>query len=197
MISKVIAEDLIHRTQKEIDKTDKIVIVVHVGPDSDAMGHRGFNGTTWWQLKRTGCNSSYHFQTFWNWMPGRGQGACVRNTEGTERWTPQLLPNWFSRDFNAQTVWLKWKKPSWLQQRPKFWWIIICIRPIILKSLFLIHWNIVDKRIDFQTDLPHGRFLENKPGLCRMYLYGHDDRHRRLYGFNSNKPKFISSSTNL
>lgn len=38
MISKVIAEDLIHKVQREIDKAEKIVIVVHVGPDGDAMG---------------------------------------------------------------------------------------------------------------------------------------------------------------
>lgn len=38
MISKVIAEDLIHKVQKEIDKAEKIVIVVHVGPDGDALG---------------------------------------------------------------------------------------------------------------------------------------------------------------
>lgn len=38
MISKVIAEDLIHKVQKEIDKAETMVIVVHVGPDGDAMG---------------------------------------------------------------------------------------------------------------------------------------------------------------
>jgi phosphoesterase RecJ-like protein len=38
MISKIIAEDLIHKTQKELNKAEKIVIVVHVGPDGDAMG---------------------------------------------------------------------------------------------------------------------------------------------------------------
>jgi phosphoesterase RecJ-like protein len=38
MISKVIAEDLIHKVQKEIDKAEKNVIVVHVGPDGDALG---------------------------------------------------------------------------------------------------------------------------------------------------------------
>ena len=38
MISKVIAEDLIHKVQKEIDKAETMIIVVHVGPDGDAMG---------------------------------------------------------------------------------------------------------------------------------------------------------------
>ena len=38
MISKIIAEELIHKVQKAIDKVEKIVIVVHVGPDGDAMG---------------------------------------------------------------------------------------------------------------------------------------------------------------
>ena len=38
MISKIIAEDLIHKVQRALDNAEKIAIVVHVGPDGDAMG---------------------------------------------------------------------------------------------------------------------------------------------------------------
>ncbi len=38
MISKVISEDLIHKSQKLIDAAERIAIVVHTGPDGDAMG---------------------------------------------------------------------------------------------------------------------------------------------------------------
>lgn len=38
MISKIIHEDLISKTKKAIELADKICIVVHVGPDGDAMG---------------------------------------------------------------------------------------------------------------------------------------------------------------
>jgi phosphoesterase RecJ-like protein len=38
MISKIISEDLIHKTEKLIDASEKIAIVVHTGPDGDAMG---------------------------------------------------------------------------------------------------------------------------------------------------------------
>jgi phosphoesterase RecJ-like protein len=38
MISKIISEDLIHKTEKLINASEKIAIVVHTGPDGDAMG---------------------------------------------------------------------------------------------------------------------------------------------------------------
>ena len=38
MISKVIAEELIHKLKREIENAEKIVLVTHVGPDGDAMG---------------------------------------------------------------------------------------------------------------------------------------------------------------
>ena len=38
MISKIISESLIHQVQNRLEQVDKIVIVVHVGPDGDAMG---------------------------------------------------------------------------------------------------------------------------------------------------------------
>ncbi|MHB9055463.1 MAG: DHH family phosphoesterase [Paludibacteraceae bacterium] len=38
MITKIIAEELIHRLKREIENAEKIVMVTHVGPDGDAMG---------------------------------------------------------------------------------------------------------------------------------------------------------------
>lgn len=38
MISKIISEDLIHKSEKLIDNAEKITIVVHTGPDGDALG---------------------------------------------------------------------------------------------------------------------------------------------------------------
>lgn len=38
MISKVIAEELIHKLKREIEKAENIVLVTHVGPDGDALG---------------------------------------------------------------------------------------------------------------------------------------------------------------
>jgi phosphoesterase RecJ-like protein len=71
MISKVIAEDLIHRTQKEIDKADKIVLVVHVGPDGDAMGA---SLALWHYLmtieKEPVVIVPTTFPNFLKWMPG-------------------------------------------------------------------------------------------------------------------------------
>ncbi len=38
MISKIIAEELVHKAKREIDDADKIVIVSHFGPDGDSLG---------------------------------------------------------------------------------------------------------------------------------------------------------------
>ncbi len=38
MISKVIAEELVHKAKREIDDADNIVIVSHFGPDGDSLG---------------------------------------------------------------------------------------------------------------------------------------------------------------
>lgn len=71
MISKVIAEDLIHKVQKEIDKVDKIVIVVHVGPDGDAMGS---SLALWHYLMSIGKEPQVivptAFAAFLSWLPG-------------------------------------------------------------------------------------------------------------------------------
>ncbi len=38
MISKVIAEDLVHKVKREIENAENIVIVSHFGPDGDSLG---------------------------------------------------------------------------------------------------------------------------------------------------------------
>ena len=38
MITKVIAEELIHKLKRDIEDAERIVMVTHVGPDGDAMG---------------------------------------------------------------------------------------------------------------------------------------------------------------
>ena len=74
MISKIIAEDLITKVKKAIDKVDKIAIVVHVGPDGDAMGS---SLALWHYLmtieKEPVVIVPTPFATFLNWMPGSEQ----------------------------------------------------------------------------------------------------------------------------
>ena len=38
MITKIIAEELIQKAKKYVEKGDKFVIVTHVSPDGDALG---------------------------------------------------------------------------------------------------------------------------------------------------------------
>ncbi|OIP84361.1 MAG: DHH family phosphoesterase [Porphyromonadaceae bacterium CG2_30_38_12] len=71
MISKIIAEDLIHKTLKTINQVDKIAIVVHVGPDGDAMG----SSLAFWHYLMTIEKEPLvivptAFPNFLKWMPG-------------------------------------------------------------------------------------------------------------------------------
>jgi bifunctional oligoribonuclease and PAP phosphatase NrnA len=71
MISKIIAEELIHKVQKELNKVEKIAIVVHVGPDGDAMG----SALGWWHYlmtieKEPTVIVPTAFPGFLSWMPG-------------------------------------------------------------------------------------------------------------------------------
>ncbi len=74
MISKIIAEDLITKVSKAINKVDKIAIVVHVGPDGDAMGS---SLALWHYLmtieKEPVVIVPTAFASFLNWMPGSEQ----------------------------------------------------------------------------------------------------------------------------
>jgi len=71
MISKIIAEDLIHKAKDAINEAEKIAIVVHVGPDGDAMGA---SLGLWHYLmtleKEPVVIVPTAFPDFYSWMPG-------------------------------------------------------------------------------------------------------------------------------
>jgi len=73
MISKIIAEDLIHKAKDAIAEAEKIAIVVHVGPDGDAMGA---SLGLWHYLmtlnKEPVVIVPTAFPDFYAWMPGAG-----------------------------------------------------------------------------------------------------------------------------
>ena len=80
MISKVIAEDWIHKAQKEIDKAETMVIVVHVGPDGDAMG----SALGLWHYLMTIDKEPQvivptAFPDFLAWMPGADKVLVYEN----------------------------------------------------------------------------------------------------------------------
>lgn len=84
MISKIIAEELIHKAQNEIDAAEKIVIVVHVGPDGDAMGS---SLGLWHYLmtieKEPVVIVPTNFPTFLSWMPGTEHVLVYENNKET------------------------------------------------------------------------------------------------------------------
>lgn len=102
MISKIIAEDLIHKTQKELNKAEKIVIVVHVGPDGDAMGS---SLGLWHYLmtieKEPTIIVPTAFPNFLKWMPG---SENVMVYEEKKEACEQIIANAeliFTLDFNV------------------------------------------------------------------------------------------------
>ncbi|MFZ4582371.1 MAG: DHH family phosphoesterase [Paludibacter sp.] len=102
MISKIIAEDLIHKTQKELNKAEKIVIVVHVGPDGDAMGS---SLGLWHYLmtieKEPTVIVPTAFPNFLKWMPG---AENVLVYEDKKEVCEQIISNAeliFTLDFNV------------------------------------------------------------------------------------------------
>ena len=102
MISKIIAEELIHKVQKAIDKVEKIVIVVHVGPDGDAMG----SAMALWHYLMTIEKEPVvivptAFPDFLKWMPG---AECVLVYEDAKEVSDKMLENAeliFALDFNV------------------------------------------------------------------------------------------------
>lgn len=102
MISKVISEDSIHKVKKAIDQVDNIIIVVHVGPDGDAMG----SSLALWHYLMTIDKvpvvivpSAY--PNFLAWMPG---AECVLVYDDNKGKSDDLLANAdliFTLDFNV------------------------------------------------------------------------------------------------
>ncbi len=102
MISKVIAEDLIYKVQKSIDKAEKIIIVVHVGPDGDAMGS---SLALWHYLmtieKEPVVIVPTAFPNFLSWMPG---AECVLVYEENKDISDKIISEAeliFTLDFNV------------------------------------------------------------------------------------------------
>ena len=102
MISKIIAEDHINKVEKAIESVDKIVIVVHVGPDGDAMGA---SLGLWHYLMTIGKEPVVivptAFPNFLAWMPG---AECVLVYEENKATADDLLAAAeliFALDFNT------------------------------------------------------------------------------------------------
>ena len=102
MISKIIDEDLITKVKKAIDKVDKIVIVVHVGPDGDAMGS---SLALWHYLmtieKEPVVIIPNAFPGFLSWMPGID---CVLDYEKNKEASDEMIASAdliFTLDFNS------------------------------------------------------------------------------------------------
>lgn len=71
MISNIISEESIHKVRKAIDQAENIIIVVHVGPDGDAMG----SSLALWHYLMTLEKTPLvivpsAFPNFLAWMPG-------------------------------------------------------------------------------------------------------------------------------
>lgn len=102
MISKIIAEDLIHRAQKEINRADKIVIVVHVGPDGDAMGS---SLGLWHYLmtieKEPTVIVPTAFPNFLKWLPGAEKVLVYEENKETCEKIISETDLIFTLDFNV------------------------------------------------------------------------------------------------
>jgi len=102
MLSKIIAEDLIHKVDKLLSVSDKIVIVVHVGPDGDAMGS---SLGLWHYLmtieKEPVVIVPTAFPNFLKWMPG---SECVLVYEESKETSDKIIDEAeliFTLDFNV------------------------------------------------------------------------------------------------
>ncbi|HLP04054.1 MAG TPA: DHH family phosphoesterase, partial [Paludibacter sp.] len=102
MISKIIAEDHINKVEKAITNAEKIAIVVHVGPDGDAMGAAlGL----WHYLmtieKEPAVIVPTAFPAFLSWLPG---SECVMVYENDKKAADEFLAGAdlvFALDFNV------------------------------------------------------------------------------------------------
>lgn len=102
MISKIIAEELVHKAKKAIDEADKIAIVVHVGPDGDAMG----SSLGMWHYLMTQGKSPVvvvptAFPDFYAWMPGAAEVIVFENDIETATEQLQEAELILALDFNV------------------------------------------------------------------------------------------------
>ena len=102
MISKIIAEDLINKVKKAIDAVDKITIVVHVGPDGDAMGS---SLALWHYLMTIGKEPTVivpsEYPSFFNWMPGSDKVIVYKNDKEKADEIIENAELIFTLDFNT------------------------------------------------------------------------------------------------
>jgi len=101
MISKIIADELIQKAKKAIDKADNIVIVVHVGPDGDAMG----SALGLWHYlmcidKSPTVIVPNAFPQFLAWMPGAENVLIYESQKEICDTTIALADTIFALDFN-------------------------------------------------------------------------------------------------
>lgn len=102
MISKIIAEDLIHKVQRALDTAEKIAIVVHVGPDGDAMG----SSLGWWHYlmsidKEPVVVVPTAFPNFLTWMPGSDKVMIYEGNEASCEEVLNAAELIFTLDFNV------------------------------------------------------------------------------------------------
>lgn len=102
MISNIISEDSIHKVSKAIDQAENIIIVVHVGPDGDAMG----SSLALWHYLMTLEKTPLvivpsAFPNFLAWMPG---AECVLVYDDFKEKCDELIAKTdliFTLDFNV------------------------------------------------------------------------------------------------
>jgi len=102
MISKVISEESIHKVSKAIDQAENFIIVVHVGPDGDAMG----SSLALWHYLMTLDKTPVvivpnAFPNFLAWMPG---SECVLVYQDFKEKCDDLIAKTdliFTLDFNT------------------------------------------------------------------------------------------------
>lgn len=102
MLTKIISEELIHKTKNEIEDADNIVIVTHVGPDGDAMG----SALGLWHFLMTENKSSKVIvpsppPNFLMWMPGAEHVLIYKHSQ---KEADEYIANAdliFTLDFNA------------------------------------------------------------------------------------------------
>lgn len=102
MISKIIGEDLVHRTKIEIENADNIVIITHVGPDGDAMGA----SLGLWHFLMTLEKTPQvivptPFPNFLAWMPGANKNLVYKFDKEKADEHIQKADLIFLLDFNA------------------------------------------------------------------------------------------------
>ncbi|MGC3977097.1 MAG: bifunctional oligoribonuclease/PAP phosphatase NrnA [Paludibacteraceae bacterium] len=102
MLSKIIAEELVHKAKIEIEDAENIVIVTHVGPDGDAMGA----SLGLWHFLMTENKSTKVIvpsppPNFLMWMSGAEHILIYRNNEKQADEYLAKADLIFALDFNA------------------------------------------------------------------------------------------------